>query len=59
MHFCQIKETTKDGKFYRECSNCKADVTKITQWISYNFCPWCGAKVLKNVDIQNNKYSKQ
>lgn len=58
MDTCKIIEKIKDGKLYRECSNCKTNVTAITMWCSYKFCPWCGHKVITNVDIQNNKYSK-
>lgn len=51
MDTCKIIEKIKDGKLYRECSNCKTNVTTITMWCSYKFCPWCGHKVIKNVDI--------
>lgn len=54
MSSCKIIETCKNGKMHRECSNCKTDVTNITMWISYKYCPWCGNNV-EGKEYQRNE----
>ena len=46
MNICEIEETVINGRESRTCSNCGIDVTEITQWVEYNYCPFCGAKVV-------------
>ena len=38
-----IIETVKDGKMNRVFSCCGEDFTKLTSWMTPNFCPNCGA----------------
>ena len=40
-----IIETIKDGHMKRVCSCCGTDFTKMTCWMTPNFCPECGAKM--------------
>lgn len=47
INSCQIIEVIKNGKYYRECSNCKTNVTTITMQCEYKYCPWCGFKITK------------
>lgn len=39
-----VVQSIKNGKMYRECTACKTDVTFVTMYITYKFCPYCGAK---------------
>ena len=40
-----IIETIEDGHMKRVASCCGADFTKITCWMTPNYCPNCGARM--------------
>ena len=41
----EIIETIEDGKMKRVFSCCGTDFTRLTSWITPNYCPNCGAKM--------------
>lgn len=43
----EIVETIKDGKMKRVFSCCGTDFTQLTMWMTPNFCPECGAKIIR------------
>lgn len=43
----KIIETIEDGRMKRVFSCCGEDFTKLTCWMTPNYCPNCGAKMDK------------
>ena len=43
----KIIETIENGRMKRVFSCCGTDFTKMTCWMTPNYCPECGAKVEK------------
>ena len=45
-----IIETIEDGRMKRVFSCCGTDFTEMTCWMTTNYCPNCGAKMLEMDD---------
>ena len=43
----RIIETIENGRMKRVFSCCETDFTKMTCWMTPNYCPECGAKIDK------------
>lgn len=45
VRYGRIIETIEDGHMKRVFSCCETDFTKMTCWMTPNYCPNCGAKM--------------